>query len=776
MEYTYTPHRELGGTVHFPSPTNPFTTNQLRRSVSRSPSKPAKLSLHTSSTSPSPFNSPSNLFSLRTTPNKMPDPVTTPRKKFSVRRLVTKSASRSARSPIRRVLSDASNKCNISRNNSPEERKSDDSDSSKSQGNSPPLFRFSAGGEENSLPHELTSRTTPMKRSDAPLNPLSDQQFGTPMKRRSLHATSEYASFHQSSPWHFAPYQQQITKELPIFTSFSSPAPKRAGPTRKSLNRQTQIVGRPRGFAESLQQSHTQSSPSSKSRNRLSLDHSFLSQQSRPAPVFLGSINMPPPTQLSRSNSSGQPHPLSNAIVPSSSVSSLTEDTKMSSTEVENSQMSDRPEVRAIFSKSLPIGALRPSQDEDSQSSQASSFATPAVIKSMRHQTGGFMSTGLISKRNRNPDYHPYNDNDRYNMPDTPSKRASYPPVTGTPFARRVQQESQTPFGDPATPLVNHKTRTPFDLFGRTSHHGNLFGPDIHRRTSFVSEDGEDNALTTQDSHSSADELPPTPTKHNGSGRKQNSLRSSLFGRRASLNPDTFSPKPMQPHLEASEQPKIIRRGKNAQASPAFKLTFSPVTPVQDLSGRSSPLTPQTSFDSHSPDQSVLNLSVFKASTTVIPPMTPTAQRDQAFNFQPAGTANDVDTSITSRFHSTSVIAQGEFSLVYRVTDPVNLRFLKGKAPPSPGSAWIVKKMKKPYIGPRDREMKLREVQILRQLRSQDHVLEYLDSWENEGRLYIQTEYCEDGSLANFLSNTGNKARLDDFRVWKILLELCMVR
>jgi mitosis inhibitor protein kinase SWE1 len=231
-------------------------------------------------------------------------------------------------------------------------------------------------------------------------------------------------------------------------------------------------------------------------------------------------------------------------------------------------------------------------------------------------------------------------------------------------------------------------------------------------------------------------------------------LRSSLFGRRSSLNPDTFSPKPMHPHQEASE-PKIIRRDKKTQQPSTADLIFPSVTPVQDFSGRSSPLTPQASFESHSPDQSALNLSVFKASTTVIPPMTPTAQRDHAFNFQPAGAPNDVDLSIKSRFHSVSIVAQGEFSMVYKVSEPHHLHFLRGKAPPSPGSAWVVKKSKKAYIGPRDRETRLREVQILRQMRGQDHVLEYLDHWENEGRLYIQTEFCEDGSLGRYFWNSA---------------------
>jgi mitosis inhibitor protein kinase SWE1 len=49
-----------------------------------------------------------------------------------------------------------------------------------------------------------------------------------------------------------------------------------------------------------------------------------------------------------------------------------------------------------------------------------------------------------------------------------------------------------------------------------------------------------------------------------------------------------------------------------------------------------------------------------------------------------------------------------------------------------------------------------------------------MDSWENNGHLYIQTEFCEEGSLDGFLAQAGLKARLDDFRIWKILLELSL--
>jgi mitosis inhibitor protein kinase SWE1 len=206
---------------------------------------------------------------------------------------------------------------------------------------------------------------------------------------------------------------------------------------------------------------------------------------------------------------------------------------------------------------------------------------------------------------------------------------------------------------------------------------------------------------------------------------------------------------------------------------------------MQDLEGRTSPHTPSSSFASSvhgrgpSPDAGVdsLNLSVFKASTSVIPPVTPTAQRDHAFNFPGTSALLDVDTSITARFQNATTLAQGEFSVVYKVERPLNLSFLGDRLepPPSPGKAWVVKKNKKVYAGMRDRQHKLREVEVLKDLKGLDHVLEYMDSWEASGHLFIQTEWCENGSLAEFLKTVGFKARVDDFRIWKILLELSLV-
>lgn len=66
-------------------------------------------------------------------------------------------------------------------------------------------------------------------------------------------------------------------------------------------------------------------------------------------------------------------------------------------------------------------------------------------------------------------------------------------------------------------------------------------------------------------------------------------------------------------------------------------------------------------------------------------------------------------------------------------------------------------------------------MRTLKALKPHEHILELIDSWEQYDHLFIQTELCENGSLDVFLRDYGNIERLDEFRVWKILLELAMV-
>jgi mitosis inhibitor protein kinase SWE1 len=72
------------------------------------------------------------------------------------------------------------------------------------------------------------------------------------------------------------------------------------------------------------------------------------------------------------------------------------------------------------------------------------------------------------------------------------------------------------------------------------------------------------------------------------------------------------------------------------------------------------------------------------------------------------------------------------------------------------------------------------EVEILQHLTCggvQPNVLTFVDSWEEDDVLYIQTELCELGNFAHFLWEYGRVfPRLDEARIWKIIVDLSNVR
>lgn len=72
------------------------------------------------------------------------------------------------------------------------------------------------------------------------------------------------------------------------------------------------------------------------------------------------------------------------------------------------------------------------------------------------------------------------------------------------------------------------------------------------------------------------------------------------------------------------------------------------------------------------------------------------------------------------------------------------------------------------------RHRRLEEVNILRKLGTHEHIVKLLDSWEQSRYLYIQMELCDNGSLDIFLQEYGRLAKLDEFRVWKVMTELLL--
>ena len=230
----------------------------------------------------------------------------------------------------------------------------------------------------------------------------------------------------------------------------------------------------------------------------------------------------------------------------------------------------------------------------------------------------------------------------------------------------------------------------------------------------------------------------------------------------------------------------------------------SPASPISELFERLSPRTPQ---EAHTPpDPSRLSISVLangepfpifgsvSRRISMAPPATPTAAKDLALNSSifsasvtptAASRVAEIDPSLTARFHKVEPLGTGEFSRVYKVTKQKDIASSKDcfaqpktslpSQTPLREELWAVKRSRHPYIGQKDRQRRLQEVRILQSLRHCDHIIQFDDSWEEKNHLYIQTEYCEDGTLADFLSNVGRHERIDEFRVWKILLETAQV-
>jgi mitosis inhibitor protein kinase SWE1 len=741
-----------------------------------------------------------------------------------------------------------------------------------------------------------SSAASPMKRNDGAMT-VERPDFESPSaKRRSLHGPISDFNIFESEPQRGESERRSMDEidwstryALPPTNSYFNTIPKRSSSLRKSTLQQRQFERpmNPKGSSSSQSMTATPGIPNPRKGQRFSLDN-YLPPLQRDSPfssqgsLLNASIHPVGPGQSQSqiqsqtqnqhqgSQASNPPHPLSRTMTQSSSTSSLTDDSPTH----EPIHRPDRPKSMFDFAKSLPIGSSRPAEtvDEDAQESSQGSFATPANYKSAKPLPAAFMSTGLISKKNRNVD-DPNGGLPKAHMPDTPCKKqvSSFPAVSkiAPSGAQAVARPARHSFGTPSTPLNSHHSvvkPAPF-TFGKGI---GIFGANggkntLTKKASFASIDGEEHSLsqspTTRDSQNSTDsEYPPTPTKR-VLGEQQSIARpsNSRSGEKFRLS-SSFSSKPitasrlassklspigaspgsvdgdsdsvMEDSPSASLRPKstltvlsapsssftrgrLLRNlnsptplSRKALTLPPFgssprsgrtKLDcLSPVSPNHETTQRSSPHTPQEHL--LPPDPSGLSISghnerpLFHRGTSSPSglPATPTGPRDYFRNFSNrqslnlnAGDAADVDQCLVSKFERVELVGSGEFSQVFRVaaapnTSPYHSLFSLS-APRSssrsslPERVFAVKKSRHAYSGAKDRQRKIHEVDVLKTLGHSDHVLSFVDSWEDQCHLYIQTEFCEEGSLDVFLAQVGVKARLDDFRIWKMLLELSLV-
>jgi mitosis inhibitor protein kinase SWE1 len=851
MVATFSPHRDAGGTLHLPSPTGMHHVDatsairQLRRSLSRSPSKSADFRLLSSRSHQQTPNTPfvssplspsrrahhGNLFFLPVTTSHLSTTTTTtatpvaipfpPSAKINrpvMRRAGSFQNTRtrtSPKSPSKRALNissdhgnatsvppslilsgDDDKNCSAKANDVRENVHLADHDLSSSElnlnltPNHPPVTRVEKRRSGNFGP--LSSTASPLKRSDGIMN-LDQAGFESPSaKRRSLHGASFASEFNIFDTYDNSQSTTEAsdtmardtdTQTICIPNSPASPfatIPKRSSSLRRSTLQQRQgdrsFAGRSRLMNVDYSDSPP-TSPGAVMRHRMSLDGSLSVASSRDNPFASQSPGTPTGTSLFSSvqNAGGATphgaHPLSRTMTQSSSSSSLADDSPTH----EPIHKGERPKAVFNFSKSLPAGATRPGAGrqlsrEDSTSS-SDSFATPENYKLVKPLPAAFLSTGLISKKSRNAEDLQNPLNTSKNMPDTPCKRSTnfLPTAQKALPVRPLERPKLTrqSFAVPSTPFNPQHTRPAPGPFARgTSIFGSAFNrPEPSRRGSFVSVDGDEQSLsqspsTRHGTHSIIDtDLPPTPTKQTFPGN--NAFSGSLGGASLDLPAE---------HQASNDNLEI--------ASPRTpKDSFFPPDP--------------SGLSISAPNEAPLTAEDFNSSIITFP-ATPTGPRE----FFASGAkrpslaldnhnALDVDPSLTSRFERVELIGTGEFSQVYRVSSPQDASQYKsifslpssGTNSPStlPERVWAVKKSKKPFGGMKDRQRKLREVEILRSLVNSDHVISFVDHWEDKGHLYIQTEYCEEGSLDVFLAQAGLKARLDDFRIWKILLEMSQV-
>ena len=905
--------------MHLPSPTHPHNyrldgthfshLQELRRSLSRSPSKQSRFQLRNSDSPRSPLSPLALARAFSPKAHKPASPIATypesplatqpapAKKKFSLRRSAPfrsspRTRNSNSKSPRRRALGDSTDIGNSTpfmvrqahgQENTPARRPSADSpegmdlDRRLGVNDKPIKFEFARRPDLSPAP---PAKSSPLKRNDGLMN-LSGGNGTSPMaKRRSLHAVSSLGNDFESI---FDQYPAQrntmdeptrVYNDLNTSFSFSSPMSNTHSPVRRtsSLRKSTlsqRVSSTPRPKPAYDGEFAVPGAAASKSRNRMSLDSS-LGQSSTPAHTPFrkstfdaGRMGLPQPQPFRGSFGAPQPHPLSHAQTPSSTTSSVNGDTPMAPPRAPafNGPAYGPPPTPAgpnhLFTRSLPIGIGRPQASGSDQSQD--SFDTP--FKVVQPPPVAF-STGLLSKKNRNVD-EPAAGAGIYIMPDTPSKRQSYPPAAAdrtenldTPLVKRTGSlfgdaaRPQHQFGTPSTPFSANVSKFSMESFGkRPSIFGNLESS-LQRRGSFVSIDGDDDAQPDTlsptanrmtDSQSSADDMPPTPTKPSGGSSrrsKESSLRRKTFRQRPSIGNDTFaapegdsrpsskyfsiqdeaslqdkrtSPHHEEPYPEFCDSPslrapsvarsRLLRQSKKfVRPMPLSRRPFpTPFHPPSSKNGTKQPAAAGGLFSAPSPhtplgeslappDASRLSISgnrrdsfPFNSSLGSFPPATPTTPRDGSSFFSsvqgaiPIGlTKNDVDESLSDRFHEIKLLdgGEGEFSEVYRVSKPVKT---SPERSPAGSQVWVVKKSKKPYTGAGDRQRKMREVEILYALQGNEHVLSMKTHWEFESHLYIQTEYCEGGNLRKYLDTVGFNSRLDDFRIWKILLELLMV-
>ena len=388
---------------------------QLRRSLSRSPSKPSRFQLHKSDSPRSPISPLALARAFSPKAHKPTSPIKTfpesplgqavpAKKKFTLRRSTAnfKASPRTrqnSRSPRRNVLGDSPTGGNSStpfytrstfdqendtpaRPSSSESLESMDTDCRKFGLNDKPI-KFEFAQRRPDLSPGAPVKSSPLKRNDGVMN-LSGTPTGfSPVaKRRSLHSVAnlgnDFESIFGEPPSRNSIHAVQSPMENDDTRNgfdFSTPINASQSPMRRATSlRKSTVMQRnansPRPKPAFDGEFAMPGLAASKSRNRMSLDGA-VGQSTTPTQTPFrkstfdaGRMGLPTPFVRSTAGAS-QPHPLSHAHTPSSTTSSVGGFTPMAPPRAPHfAAPPSRPNQSHQFSRSLPIGVPRPHAPE----------------------------------------------------------------------------------------------------------------------------------------------------------------------------------------------------------------------------------------------------------------------------------------------------------------------------------------------------------------------------------------------------------------------------
>ena len=632
------------------------------------------------------------------------------------------------------------------------------------------------------------------------------------------------------------PFRETRDVMSPPTPTATANMPKRSSSLRKSTLQQRHgdtrtSLGRRAGEKQLAQFSAgVAATPPHGERPRLSLDQylpleEYTSLFSPKAPLQNPSVH-PMPRAVN------QPHPLSRTLTQSSSSSSVPDDSPTHAP----IQLGERPRVPLNFSKSLPPGSTRPvngpkpieTPDYKRVKPLQSAFMSTGLVSKMTRNPDLGLPDAPNSKITAMPDtpckkqypantYPPQNSGGRrpsrpsFGSPSSPFRSSAIGPGRGNIFGLRDRPSASSFFqtsrpgharklsllsldGDDHNEPAGSQDDippTPTKSFLRTL--GNTPSPAV--QTPSISRSylfgqapfgigTEEAAPSPSCKFTTVLPMVSTPV-----GQIKNESFSAIIGR-----PSTPTPA-VAPRVSSA-----LRRNVQAQRQAncfQYKVANA-VSLASPLNRTGTPVstTPQTPQYSLAPlDASHLSISQDDRERRCRTPATPTPQPHKFF----AGPGDrrssvtphknnaplEVDESLIRMFDKAEPIGSGEFSQVYRVVKssvPASLTALFAATPtkrsplaPRADKVFAVKKIRFPSFGHKARQSKFREVNVLQSLVNSDKVIQYIHHWEANGHLYIQTEYCEEGSLDKFLAVVGKTGKLDEFRVWKILQETLQV-